>query len=240
MGRGINFCHIDTSQVGEILRKYAGAADDKTAVVLRRFRQGFRCAVYNRRAVDLHILPGDDDVMPLGQRPSAGEVLQGLPAHDDRVAGGQFPEPHPVRRDHQRLRALRADAPIAVNRYDCVHGLHRDGDFAVQLRVLVALQGEAVFRELVKVRDACVHGELGRGVLGIFQDITKEEEAEKQSYQLKVETIEMAQAVIDRQRTVAQEIAGLLGETTAETKVTLTKLRDMILGEETDIQEGIG
>ncbi len=77
-------------------------------------------------------------------------------------------------------------------------------------------------------------------VLGIFQDITKEEEAEKQSYQLKVETIEMAQAVIDRQMTVAQEIAGLLGETTAETKVTLTKLRDMILGEETDIQEGIG
>ncbi len=77
-------------------------------------------------------------------------------------------------------------------------------------------------------------------VLGIFQDITKEEEAEKQSYQLKVETIEMAQAVIDKQMTVAQEIAGLLGETTAETKVTLTKLRDMILGEETDIQEGIG
>ena len=28
---------------------------------------------------------------------------------------------------------------------------------------------------------------------------------------------------------VAQEIAGLLGETTAETKVTLTKLRDTIL-----------
>ena len=30
----------------------------------------------------------------------------------------------------------------------------------------------------------------------------------------------------------AQEIAGLLGETTAETKVTLTKLRDSILNEE--------
>ena len=46
---------------------------------------------------------------------------------------------------------------------------------------------------------------------------------------MKVETIEMAQKVIDKQMLVAQEIAGLLGETTAETKVTLTKLRDTIL-----------
>ena len=37
--------------------------------------------------------------------------------------------------------------------------------------------------------------------------------------------------VIDKQMTVAQEIAGLLGETTAETKVTLTKLRDSLLDE---------
>ena len=44
----------------------------------------------------------------------------------------------------------------------------------------------------------------------------------------------MAQKVIDKQMTVAQEIAGLLGETTAETKVTLTKLRNSILNEEED------
>ncbi len=66
-------------------------------------------------------------------------------------------------------------------------------------------------------------------VLGIFQDITYEEEQNKQAYKVKVETIEMAQRVIDKQMMVAQEIAGLLGETTAETKVTLTKLRDTIL-----------
>ena len=40
----------------------------------------------------------------------------------------------------------------------------------------------------------------------------------------------MAQAVIDKQMMVAQEIAGLLGETTAETKVTLSKLRDRFNG----------
>ena len=66
-------------------------------------------------------------------------------------------------------------------------------------------------------------------VLGIFQDVSQEEEQKKQAYKVKMETIEMAQKVIDKQMMVAQEIAGLLGETTAETKVTLTKLRDTIL-----------
>ncbi|WP_343208285.1 [Fe-Fe] hydrogenase large subunit C-terminal domain-containing protein [Anaerolentibacter hominis] len=68
-------------------------------------------------------------------------------------------------------------------------------------------------------------------VMGTFQDVTMEEEKAQQSYKLKVDTIEMAQNVIDKQMKVAQEIAGLLGETTAETKVTLTQLRDMILFE---------
>lgn len=69
-------------------------------------------------------------------------------------------------------------------------------------------------------------------VLIIYQDIRKEELAKEKRMQLKMETIEMAQKVIDRQMMVAQEIAGLLGETTAETKVTLTKLRDSILSDE--------
>ncbi|BBF43436.1 periplasmic [Fe] hydrogenase [Lachnospiraceae bacterium KM106-2] len=68
-------------------------------------------------------------------------------------------------------------------------------------------------------------------VLGIFVDVTADEKKEKQAYQMKMETIEMAQKVIDKQMMVAQEIAGLLGETTAETKVTLTKLRDTILND---------
>lgn len=66
-------------------------------------------------------------------------------------------------------------------------------------------------------------------VLGIFQDVTAEEEQNRQAYKIKMNTIEMAQRVIDKQMLVAQEIAGLLGETTAETKVTLTKLRDTII-----------
>lgn len=68
-------------------------------------------------------------------------------------------------------------------------------------------------------------------VLVTFQDVTREEKIKEQHYFLKVETVKMAQEVIEKQMMVAQEIAGLLGETTAETKVTLTKLRDSILNE---------
>ncbi len=66
-------------------------------------------------------------------------------------------------------------------------------------------------------------------VMVILRDISAEEEKEKQLYKLRVDTMEMAQKVISRQMVAAQEIASLLGETTAETKSTLTKLKDMIL-----------
>lgn len=68
-------------------------------------------------------------------------------------------------------------------------------------------------------------------VLATFIDITKEEELARQDYEKKLETIALAQKVIHKQMMVAQEIAGLLGETTAETKTTLTKLCRSLLDE---------
>ena len=59
--------------------------------------------------------------------------------------------------------------------------------------------------------------------------MTEEVEQQDKMYQLRVDTVDMAQKVIDNQMRVAQQIANLLGETTAETKVTLTKLKDMIV-----------
>ena len=43
--------------------------------------------------------------------------------------------------------------------------------------------------------------------------------------------MELAPEVIRKQMTVAQEIAGLLGETAAETKITLLDLCDSLLEE---------
>lgn len=68
-------------------------------------------------------------------------------------------------------------------------------------------------------------------VLATFIDVTKEEEKTQQEYEKKLETIDLAQKVIHKQMMVAQEIAGLLGETTAETKTTLTKLCRSLLEE---------
>lgn len=61
-------------------------------------------------------------------------------------------------------------------------------------------------------------------VVGIFTDVTREEREREQAEAVRSATIARAQEVMDKQMKVAQEIAGLLGETTAETKVLLTKL----------------
>lgn len=68
----------------------------------------------------------------------------------------------------------------------------------------------------------------GNLVIATFIDVTREEKQEQQEYEKRKATIELAQKVIYKQMMVAQEIAGLLGETTAETKTTLTKLCSLI------------
>ncbi|MNI90873.1 hypothetical protein D3C73_1484540 [compost metagenome] len=65
----------------------------------------------------------------------------------------------------------------------------------------------------------------------ILHDLTEQEQEQAKHRSLKQETVVMAQRVIENQMRVAQEIAGLLGETTAETKVTLTKMKKLLLEE---------
>jgi len=61
--------------------------------------------------------------------------------------------------------------------------------------------------------------------LGVFKDITNDEKVKSKRKKQNFEALEMAQDVIDKQMIIAHEIASLLGETTAETKVTLSKLK---------------
>ncbi|MCX7772868.1 MAG: PAS domain-containing protein, partial [Clostridia bacterium] len=68
-------------------------------------------------------------------------------------------------------------------------------------------------------------------VVVIIKDITEEEKHNKEMYRIREENVELAQKVIEKQMRVAQEIASLLGETTAETKVALSKLKKSILTE---------
>ena len=72
-----------------------------------------------------------------------------------------------------------------------------------------------------------------RRCCGIFIDTSEEERARAELREVRRETLARAQEVIRRQMQTAQEIAGLLGETTAETKVLLAKLTDLFREEGT-------
>lgn len=74
--------------------------------------------------------------------------------------------------------------------------------------------------------------------LAIFQDVTADEKEMQKQMETKMEVVDIAQEVIEKQMMVAQEIAGLLGETTAETKAILTKLRGLVLPVDKDKNRG--
>ena len=63
-------------------------------------------------------------------------------------------------------------------------------------------------------------------VITILRDVTERETLRGQDETLRRQTVEIAHRVIDKQMRVVQEIASLLGETTAETKIALTRLKD--------------
>jgi PAS domain S-box-containing protein len=81
------------------------------------------------------------------------------------------------------------------------------------------------------VRQSVIYAPEQNVVVVILQDITEEEKQKQQMYSIREQNVELAQKVIEKQMRVAQEIASLLGETTAETKVALTKLKKSILSE---------
>lgn len=61
--------------------------------------------------------------------------------------------------------------------------------------------------------------------LAFVKDISEQQHQAQKLEEMRHHTVETAQKVIDKQMRVAQEIASLLGETTAETKVALTNLK---------------
>jgi PAS domain-containing protein len=63
-------------------------------------------------------------------------------------------------------------------------------------------------------------------VIAILRDVTERETMRGKDDALRRQTVETADRVIDKQMRVVQEIASLLGETTAETKLALSNLKD--------------
>lgn len=65
-------------------------------------------------------------------------------------------------------------------------------------------------------------------LMGFYRDITEVEKSHEKKERIKNHTIETTNKVIEKQMRIAQEIASLLGETTAETKIALTKLKEAL------------
>ena len=70
-----------------------------------------------------------------------------------------------------------------------------------------------------------------RLLIGIMRDVTEEEMAREKKEDISQKTIEVADRVVEKQMRIVQEIASLLGETAAETKIALTKLKESIINE---------
>lgn len=65
----------------------------------------------------------------------------------------------------------------------------------------------------------------------IMTDVTEEETARQRKEDISRQTVEVADKVVDKQMRIVQEIASLLGETAAETKIALSKLKESITDE---------
>jgi hypothetical protein len=71
-----------------------------------------------------------------------------------------------------------------------------------------------------------------RVLFAVMTDITSQVNYNDRLIKVKQDTLSVTDNVIKKQMRVAQEIASLLGETTAETKVALLKLKTMLQEEE--------
>lgn len=91
----------------------------------------------------------------------------------------------------------------------------------------------AYFEGLDKyIRQSVIHDREYQLLIVILKDISENERALERKEQQDKQTIETANKVIEKQMRIAQEIASLLGETTAETKIALTKLKESLKNEE--------
>lgn len=81
------------------------------------------------------------------------------------------------------------------------------------------------------VEQTVVYDKDSRMLVGIMRDITDEEAEREKKESISRQTVEVADKVVEKQMRIVQEIASLLGETAAETKIALTKLKESIADE---------
>lgn len=78
------------------------------------------------------------------------------------------------------------------------------------------------------IEESVIYDQTYNLLVCIMRDITDEETEREKKETISRQTIEIADKVVDKQMRIVQEIASLLGETAAETKIALTKLKESI------------
>ncbi len=81
------------------------------------------------------------------------------------------------------------------------------------------------------VEETIVPDHESRMLICIMRDVTDEENEREKKESISRQTIEVADKVVDKQMRIVQEIASLLGETAAETKIALSKLKESVADE---------
>ena len=81
------------------------------------------------------------------------------------------------------------------------------------------------------VEQSVVYDKDSHILIAIMRDITDEQNEREKKENISRQTIEVADKVVDKQMRIVQEIASLLGETAAETKIALAKLKESIQDE---------
>ena len=78
------------------------------------------------------------------------------------------------------------------------------------------------------IEQTVVYAPDSRLLICIMRDVTDEELEREKKERINRQTVEVADKVVEKQMRIVQEIASLLGETAAETKIALTKLKESI------------
>ncbi|MDY3831504.1 MAG: [Fe-Fe] hydrogenase large subunit C-terminal domain-containing protein [Candidatus Ventricola sp.] len=102
---------------------------------------------------------------------------------------------------------------------------------ALESRMGILEQREYLVEYKRYVEETVIHDKESRLLICIMRDVTQEEREREKKESISHQTIEVADKVVDKQMRIVQEIASLLGETAAETKIALSKLKESISNE---------
>lgn len=106
-------------------------------------------------------------------------------------------------------------------------------DFVEVLDSGKSIQNKRVYLAEYKryVEQSITHDRESHLLICNMRDVTDEEMEREKKEKISLQTVEVADKVVEKQMRIVQEIASLLGETAAETKIALTKLKESISDE---------